>query len=227
MKPATAEMRHQGVACVTARDFRWERGDIKSISLLGNVLARQISADRGALETIMFRDAGSPKRRPATSGSRMKARCWAAQERACAGGHTRRAAARAVRRVRHRLQPASDLRSRRAGRDEVLLSSATKEILPVTRIDGEASATARCAASRGRCMAAVRGLPAGQVDDVAVMAAPGTDSLIPTPAPFRSGDGRTRRRLRAAVVAVARQFDPAFDETTVERRPSRAGKYLG
>ena len=53
MKPASAEQRHQGVACVTARDFRWERGDIKSISLLGNVLARQISADHGALETIM------------------------------------------------------------------------------------------------------------------------------------------------------------------------------
>ena len=44
------------MACVTARDFRWERGDIKSISLLGNVLARQISADHGAVETIMFRD---------------------------------------------------------------------------------------------------------------------------------------------------------------------------
>ena len=56
MKHPTAEQRHQGVACVTARDFRWERGDIKSVSLLGNVLARQMSADHGALETVMFRD---------------------------------------------------------------------------------------------------------------------------------------------------------------------------
>jgi D-alanine transaminase len=31
MRHATAEQRHHGVACVTARDFRWERGDIKSI----------------------------------------------------------------------------------------------------------------------------------------------------------------------------------------------------
>jgi len=30
-----------------------------------------------------------------------------------------------------------------------------------------------------------------------------------------------------AVVAVARHFDPAFDATTVETRPSRGGKYLG
>ena len=56
MKPPSAEQRQKGVACVTARDFRWERGDIKSVSLLGNVLARQISADAGATETIMFRD---------------------------------------------------------------------------------------------------------------------------------------------------------------------------
>ena len=30
-----------------------------------------------------------------------------------------------------------------------------------------------------------------------------------------------------AIVAVARRFDPVFDESTVERRPSRAGNYLG
>src|SRR3978361_1984689 len=55
MKPASGEQRHHGVACITARDFRWERGDIKSISLLGNVLARQMSADRDALATIIDR----------------------------------------------------------------------------------------------------------------------------------------------------------------------------
>ncbi|MBN8510319.1 MAG: DUF493 family protein [Burkholderiales bacterium] len=30
-----------------------------------------------------------------------------------------------------------------------------------------------------------------------------------------------------AVVALARRFDPGFDPATVERRPSRAGNYLG
>ena len=56
MAAPSPEQRHKGVACVTARDFRWERGDIKSISLLGNVLARQMSADHGAAETILLRD---------------------------------------------------------------------------------------------------------------------------------------------------------------------------
>ena len=30
-----------------------------------------------------------------------------------------------------------------------------------------------------------------------------------------------------AIVAIARQFDPAFDAATVETRPSSGGKYLG
>lgn len=30
-----------------------------------------------------------------------------------------------------------------------------------------------------------------------------------------------------AVVAIARQFDPAFDAATVETRPSKGGNYLG
>jgi uncharacterized protein len=33
--------------------------------------------------------------------------------------------------------------------------------------------------------------------------------------------------FEAAVVAVARQFDPGFDAGRIERRPSKAGNYLG
>ena len=33
--------------------------------------------------------------------------------------------------------------------------------------------------------------------------------------------------FEAAMLAVARQFDAAFDDSTVERRPSKAGNYLG
>jgi len=50
------ELVEQGVAAVSAPDNRWLRCDIKSISLIGNVLLRQQSADAGAAETILFRD---------------------------------------------------------------------------------------------------------------------------------------------------------------------------
>jgi D-alanine transaminase len=51
--PALVE---SGVACISAEDYRWLNCDIKSVSLLGNCLLRQLSADVGATETILFRD---------------------------------------------------------------------------------------------------------------------------------------------------------------------------
>jgi D-alanine transaminase len=45
-----------GVAAITATDFRWLKCDVKSTSLLGNCLLRQAAADAGALEVVMFRD---------------------------------------------------------------------------------------------------------------------------------------------------------------------------
>ena len=50
------EMVQKGAAAVSAPDNRWLRCDIKSISLIGNCLLRQLSAEAGAAETILFRD---------------------------------------------------------------------------------------------------------------------------------------------------------------------------
>jgi D-alanine transaminase len=139
MKPPSAEQRHHGVACITARDFRWERGDIKSVSLLGNVLARQMSADHGALETIMFRDGFLTE----ASGSNV----WIAHEGALLGAPKSEHVLEGIRfdllrelceetGIAYNLRPIPEADVRSA--DEVLISSATKEILPVTRLDGEA-----------------------------------------------------------------------------------------
>ena len=51
-----ADVVEKGSSAVTAVDNRWLRCDIKSISLIGNVLLRQLSAEEGASETILFRD---------------------------------------------------------------------------------------------------------------------------------------------------------------------------
>jgi D-alanine transaminase len=55
VNPPAAQV-EQGSTAVSARDNRWLRCDIKSISLIGNVLLRQLSAEEGAAETILFRD---------------------------------------------------------------------------------------------------------------------------------------------------------------------------
>jgi D-alanine transaminase len=139
MKPASGESRHQGVACVSARDFRWERGDIKSISLLGNVLARQISYDRDALETIMFRN-GFLTEAAASN-------VWIVHEGAVLGPPKSEHVLEGIRYelikelceecgIAYNLRPIAEGEVNAA--DEILLSSATKEILPVTTLDGEA-----------------------------------------------------------------------------------------
>jgi D-alanine transaminase len=51
-----AEQVQKGGAAVSAQDNRWLRCDIKSISLIGNCLLRQLSAEEGFAETILFRD---------------------------------------------------------------------------------------------------------------------------------------------------------------------------
>lgn len=54
--PDNAELNACGVAAITRDDFRWERCDIKAITLLANVLLRQEAADQGAAEAILIRN---------------------------------------------------------------------------------------------------------------------------------------------------------------------------
>lgn len=136
MKQPSAAQRAQGVRCVTAEDFRWQKAHIKSTSLLGSVLARQISVDAGADETILFRDGwlseaaasnvwivqggvllGPPRDHLVLEGIR-----YALLEEICA--------AAGIPMQLRRIARAEVLAA-----DEVLLTSATKEVLPVTRID--------------------------------------------------------------------------------------------
>ena len=138
MKPPTVEQRHHGVACTTARDFRWERGDIKSVSLLGNVLARQMSADHGASETIMFRNGWLTE----GSGSNV----WVVHEGAVLGAPRSEHVLEGIRYellrelceeegIAYNLRPISEDDVRTA--DELMISSASKEVLPVTKLDNE------------------------------------------------------------------------------------------
>ena len=139
----TPAQRVQGLACVTARDFRWERGDIKSISLLGNVLARKISADQGADETILLRDDG-PGGPWLTEGA--SSNVWIVHEGALLGPAPDEHVLAGVRiellrelceetGIAFNLRPVSEADLLAA--DEVLLSSASKEVIAVTRLDGE------------------------------------------------------------------------------------------
>jgi D-alanine transaminase len=52
----TQEAVDRGVAAVTLLDNRWLRCDLKTIALLPNVLLRQLAVDAGAVEAVLLRD---------------------------------------------------------------------------------------------------------------------------------------------------------------------------
>ncbi len=138
LKPASAAQRAEGVACVTADDFRWQKAHIKSTSLLGSVMSRQISADADAMETIMFR--GDWLSEAAASN------VWIVKNGQVFGPPKDHLVLEGIRYgLIEELCQASGVPFylRRVGREEVLtcdelmLSSATKEVLPVTQLDGQ------------------------------------------------------------------------------------------
>jgi D-alanine transaminase len=144
MSPPSAADRAGGVRCVSAEDFRWKKAHIKSTSLAGAVLARQMSADVGAAETIMFRDGwlseaaacnvwvvskgvviGAPRSNLVLEGIR-----YGLIEELCAEAG-----------IPFQLRNIS--REEVFAADELMLSSATKEVLPVTRLDQHAIGSGR------------------------------------------------------------------------------------
>jgi len=56
LKPLAEEIINEGVAAITLDDTRWSRCNIKAISLLPNILLRQEALDQGAVEAILIRD---------------------------------------------------------------------------------------------------------------------------------------------------------------------------
>jgi D-alanine transaminase len=133
-----------GVECVTAQDTRWAQCDIKSVSLLANVLLRQLAVDAHAAETILLRDGelmeasasavhvvlggvivsppNSPKILPGTTRSAM-------EEVATSAG------------IPYKAAPVSEQQLRTA--DEIWISASTREVQSVTKLDGKPVGTGK------------------------------------------------------------------------------------
>jgi D-alanine transaminase len=135
--PIPAEHIERGVACVTHADERWLHCDVKSTSLLGNVLMKQHAVDRGAFETILFRDGRLTEASSANVFVVQRGTIVVpAKSNLILPGITYDAVldiahARGVA-VQVRAVEESEVRAA----DELWLSSSGREVLPVTRLDG-------------------------------------------------------------------------------------------
>ena len=137
VRPGDA-VREKGLRAVSINDDRWLHCDIKSVSLLGNVLAKQAAVNAGVDEVIQFRDdrltegascniwvvrdgclIAPPKDNLVLEGIRY----GLLEELARAAG------------IPFALRPIT--RAEVASADELMISSATREVLPVVELDGK------------------------------------------------------------------------------------------
>ena len=133
-----------GVACVTAQDTRWAQCDIKSVSLLANILLRQQAVDSNAAETILLKE-----------GQLMEASSSAVhvvidgvivsppRSRQILPGTTRSAMEEVATTagITYTSTPVSEKQLRAA--DEIWISAATREVQPVTKLDGKPVGTGK------------------------------------------------------------------------------------
>ncbi|MDG3066717.1 D-amino acid aminotransferase [Thauera mechernichensis] len=132
-----AEQLARGVAAVSAADIRWLRCDLKTVSMLANCLLRQHAIDNGCAETVLFRDsfltegaASSifvckdgvllvpPKSHLMLPGITYDVVLELARSRG----------------MRHEVREVLEAEVRSA--DELWMTSSTKEVLPITTLDG-------------------------------------------------------------------------------------------
>lgn len=126
-----------GVAVITQDDIRWSRVDIKSISLLPNVLAKQAAHEQGAAEAMLVRDG------LVTEGS--SSNMWMIDQNGylithpanqqILGGITRATTIRCAEKLQLTVQERAFTVEEALAAKEVFLTSATTLVTPVTKIN--------------------------------------------------------------------------------------------
>ena len=135
---ASAELKAQGVSAISREDYRWLRCDIKSLALVANVLLRNEALAQGCAETVLLRDGWLTEGAasnifavkngvllcPPKSQLMLSGITYDVVLELAAANH-----------ICCEVRPIGDSELRAA--DEIWMTSSTREILPITRLDGQ------------------------------------------------------------------------------------------
>lgn len=138
------QARNQGLSAIGIPDIRWLRCEIKSISLLGNVLAKQQAVEAGVDDVLQFRDGFL------SEGSACN--IWVAKDGVLLAPPRDNLILEGIRYglieelardagISFTARPISSAQVDAA--DELMLTSATKELLPITTYDGKPVGTGK------------------------------------------------------------------------------------
>ena len=139
-----AEVRARGVAAITVPDLRWARCDLKVISLLANVLARQQAVEQGCAEAILIRD-GLMKEGAASNIFVVKDGVLLAPPKThlMLPGITYDVILELAECYGQPVKIAEIEESELRSADEVWMTSSTKEVLAITTLDGQPVGTGK------------------------------------------------------------------------------------
>ena len=140
-----AAARRQGVAVITQPDLRWQRCDIKSTNLLGNVLAIQAAAEAGCVEALLYTPDDRLTEATHSSFFAVKDGTLVAtpQGPPILPGITRAFLQRLATRVGVPFREQHLLRGDLRQVEELFLSGTTAEVLPIVEVDGQPVADGR------------------------------------------------------------------------------------
>lgn len=133
------QVKLKGIHAVTLNDTRWQRCDIKAISLLPNSLLKQEAKEAGADEALLIRDGfmteGSASNSYAVFAGAIHT---APKDNNILPGITRDVVLSLASRAGIKVVEEAVAESRLAQADELWVSSSTKEVLPITKLNGQA-----------------------------------------------------------------------------------------
>lgn len=133
----TPAVRAAGVTAITVPDQRWARCDLKVISLLANVLARQAAVEQGCAEALLIRD-GLMKEGAASNIFVVKDGLLLAPPKTqlMLPGITYDVILELAKQHQQPLEVREISETELRAADEVWMTSSTKEVLAITTLDG-------------------------------------------------------------------------------------------
>lgn len=137
--PPAASLLEAGVSAVTAIDNRWLHCDIKAISLLPNVLLRQQAVDADCAEAILIRDDAFMTEGAASNIFLIKNNMLLAppKDNLMLPGITYDVVLELAAANQIPFQVRKINKDEIFSADEILLTSSTREVMPITSVDGK------------------------------------------------------------------------------------------
>ena len=138
LPPLSAEVQANGVAAITAQDIRWARRDIKSTSLLANVLLKKQAVNAGAFETILLQDGMLTEGASTTVHVIVRGEIHTPPNgHVILPGTTRSVVEELAGSIGLLTRSVAVSEAQLRGAEEIWLAFSTRGVLPVTRLDGK------------------------------------------------------------------------------------------